>query len=48
MDPHLRLDVEGDEAVCDQVVDGLKPLLTNKVLPVMVETEVLRLVTKPG
>jgi len=45
---HLGLDVERDEAVRDQVVDGLEPLLSNKVLPVVVETEVSRLVPKPG
>lgn len=45
---HLCLNVECDEAVCDQVVDGLEPLLSNKVLPVMVETEVSCLVPKPG
>lgn len=45
---HLCLNVERDEAVCDQVVDGLEPLLSDKVLPVMVETEVSRLVPKPG
>ncbi len=44
---HLCLNVERDEAVCDQVVDGLKPLLSHKVLPVMVEAEVPRLVPKP-
>lgn len=45
---HLCLDVERDEAVCDQVVDGLEPLLSDEVLPVMVEAEVSRLVPKPG
>lgn len=29
-------------------MDGLEPLLSDKVLPVMVETEVSRLVPKPG
>lgn len=29
-------------------MDGLEPLLADKVLPVMVETEVSRLVPKPG
>lgn len=47
-DTDLCLDVERDEAVCHQVVDGLKPLLSDKVLPVMVETKVSRLVPKPG
>lgn len=47
-DTDLCLDVERDEAVCDQVVDGLEPLLPDKVLPVMVETEVSRLVAEPG
>lgn len=45
---HLCLNVKRDEAVCDQVVDGLEPLLSDKVLPVMVEAEVSRLVPKPG
>lgn len=45
---HLCLDVECDEAICDEVMDGLKPLLPNKVFPVMVETEVSRLVPKPA
>lgn len=45
---HLCLNVECDEPICDQVVDGLKPLLSDKVLPVMVETEVSRLIPKPG
>lgn len=45
---HLGLDVERDEAVGDQVVDGLEPLFSNKVLPVVVETEVSRLVPEPG
>lgn len=44
---HLCLNVERDEAVGDQVVDGLEPLLSNKVLPVVVESEVSRLVPKP-
>lgn len=29
-------------------MDGLKPLLSNKVFSIMVETEVSRLVSKPG
>lgn len=45
---HLCLNVKRDEPVCDQVVDGLKPLLSNKVFSIMVETEVSRLVPKPG
>lgn len=44
---HLCLDVECDEAVCDQVMNGLEPLLSNKMLPIMVEAEVSRLVPKP-
>lgn len=44
---HLCLNVKRDEAVCDQVMDGLKPLLSNKVFSIMVETEVSRLVPKP-
>lgn len=45
---HLGLDVERDQAVCHQVVDGLEPLLTHKVLPVVVEAEVPGLVAEPG
>lgn len=44
---HLGLDVKSDESVCDQVVDGLEPLLSNKVFTIMVETEVFGLVSKP-
>lgn len=45
--PHLCLNVECDEAICDEVVDGLEPFLPNKVLSVMIETEVSGLVPKP-
>ncbi len=44
---HLCLNVECDEAVRDQVVDGLEPFLPDEVLSIMIETEVSRLVTKP-
>lgn len=44
---HLCLDVKRDEAICDQIMDGLKPLLSNKVLSIVVETKVSRLVPKP-
>lgn len=44
---HLGLDVEGDQAVCHQVVDGLEPLLAHKVLPIVVEAEVPGLVAEP-
>lgn len=44
---NLSLDVKSDEAICDQVMDGLKPLLSNKVLPIMVEAEVSCLVPEP-
>jgi hypothetical protein len=41
---HLCLDVERDQAVGDQVMDGLEPLLGDKVLPIVVQTEVFGLV----
>lgn len=44
---HLCLNVKRDEAVCDQVMDGLKPLLSNKVFSIMVETEVSCLIPEP-
>ena len=48
LNTHLCLNVERDQAVRDQVVDGLEPLLSHKVFPVVVETEVPRLVPEPG
>lgn len=45
---HLGLDVECDQSVSHQVVDGLEPLLAHKVLPVVVQAEVPGLVAEPG
>lgn len=45
---HLSLDVERDEAVCHQVVDGLEPLLAHKMLPIVIQPEVSGLIPKPG
>lgn len=47
-EPNLGLDVERDQAVRHQVVDGLKPFLAHKVLSVMVEAEIPGLVAEPG
>lgn len=47
-EPNLGLDVERDQAVRHQVVDGLKPFLTHKVLSIMVEAEIPGLVAEPG
>lgn len=44
----LGLNVESDEGVRHEVVDGLKPLLPNKVLPVVEQSVVEGLVPKPG
>lgn len=44
----LGLDVECDQPICHKVVDGLKALLPDKVFPIMVEAEVLGLISKAG
>lgn len=44
----LGLDVERDQAVRHQVVDGLEALLPDKVLPIVVEAEVSGLVAEAG
>lgn len=44
----LGLDIEGDERVCDQVVDGLEPLLPDKVLPIVEQSVVKSLLPEPG
>jgi len=38
----FRLEVEYDEAVSDEVVNGIKALLADEVLTVIVQAEVLR------
>lgn len=44
----LGLDVESDEGVRHEVVDRLEPLLPDKVLPIIEQSVVEGLVTKPG
>lgn len=44
----LGLDVEGDERVCDEVVDRLEPLLPDEVLPIVEQPVVEGLVAKPA
>lgn len=44
----LGLNVKGDEGICHQVMDGLKPLLSDKVLPVIKQPVVEGLVSKAG
>lgn len=44
---HLGLNIQRDESISDQVMNGLKPLLSNKVLPIMIETKVSCLIPKP-
>lgn len=44
----LGLDIEGDERVCDQVVDRLEPLLPDKVLPIVEQSVVKSLVPEPA
>ncbi len=53
VDGHLRyvfcsfgLDVQRDQAVCYQVVDGLEALLSHKMLPIVKQTEVSGLIPK--
>lgn len=53
VDGHLRyvfggfgLDVQRDQAVSYQVVDGLKALLSHKMLPIVKQTEVSCLIPK--
>ena len=42
----LGLDVECDEGVCHKVVNGLEPLLPDKVLPIVEKSVVEGLVPK--
>lgn len=44
---YLCLDVECDQAVRHQVVDGLKPLLSHKVFTIVIKAEVSGLVAEP-
>lgn len=44
----LGLDVKRDESVRHKVVDRLEPLLPNKVLPIIKQSVVEGLVSKPG
>lgn len=44
----LGLDVKRDERVCHEVMDGLEPLLPDKVLPIVEQSVVESLVPKPG
>lgn len=44
----LGLDVKSDEGVRHKVVDRLKPLLPDKVLPIVKQSVVEGLVSKPG
>lgn len=44
----LGLDVKRDEGVRDEVMDGLEPLLPDKVLPIVEQSVVEGLVPKPG
>lgn len=41
----LGLDVEGDERICDEVVNRLEPLLPDEVLPIVEQPVVEGLVT---
>lgn len=47
LNTNLGLNIESDESICDQVMNRLEPLLSNKVLPVMIETKVSGLIPKP-
>ena len=44
----FRLEVEYDEAVSDEVVNGIKALLADEVLTVIVQAEVLRRSFEPA
>lgn len=44
----LGLDVKRDERIRDEVMDGLEPLLPDKVLPVVEQSVVESLVPEPG
>lgn len=44
----LGLDVKSDERVRHEVMDGLEPLLPDKVLPIIEQSVVKSLVPKPG
>lgn len=44
----LGLDIESDEGIRHEVMDRLEPLLPDKVLPIVEQSVVEGLVSKPG